>query len=213
MSAKIQKQLAAISSRLAALEVRRRAAPTPPPAQQPRRRRRRARRNAVVQRNGDLDAVVRVTRRDILLTVDSDKLVHAPLHHNVLPGLHKFAGIYERITWHSAKVWWRPSLGTTEAGMVTYGIDWDLKGATDSLTRAQIALYTPSVSHAVWHDTSSKPTVLPASRLSSRKIMFFSQEASSIDGAPAALVALSSHPRGGGEFWIEYTVTLSGVHP
>lgn len=213
MSAKLQKQIAALSNRLAQLEVRRRAPQQTPSAPQPARRRRRRRRAGTASlRAGELDAVVRVTRKDILMTVEGNKLMHAELHHNNLPGLHKFAGIYERITWHSAKVWWRPSLGTTEAGMVTYGVDWDLKN-TDALTRAQIALYTPSASHAVWMDTSSKPLILPAARLSSRKIMFFSQEANSIDGSPACLVALSTHAKGGGEFWIEYTVTLSGVHP
>lgn len=161
-----------------------------------------------------LDAVVRFSRRELVMSITDSKPVTIGLHKNKLPGFAKLAGIYERVQWHSCKFWWVPMVGTTQSGAVTYGVDWD--GSTSyETTRQQIALLTPSASHAVWCDTSNEPLILPASRLSSRPwyITQVGYTPGDMDVAPAFLVVKSDFASGGGEIWVEYSVTFSGIMP
>ena len=118
---------------------------------------------------------------------------------------------FERVKWLALEFFWKPAVGTTEGGLVTYGIDWDRESVTAS-SRADIALYAPSHTNAIWADTASQPMVLPQSRLMSRAY-YTPRSSDNTEQGPGSLVVFVDGPANKivGELWARYSVELSGT--
>lgn len=218
-------QIAGLQRKLARMQLSPNSAPTPRRSRaQPRRRRevvapqtiaappvpaRRNRRRAGFGA-GPSDATVRITKTELLVSVTKSEAASFHIQSTNIPTLKRLSKIYERVKFHSLRIFWKPAVGTTESGMVTYGLDWDFHGLVSE--RAFIAQYSPSASHAVWCDTTQRPMVAPASRLQSRA-WYRNNNADTVDAAVCDLVYKSDHQRGGGEFWITYSCTLQGISP
>lgn len=129
--------------------------------------------------------------------------------------LKSIGAVFERIQWLSLQVYWKPAVGTTYGGLVTYGVDWDFQGGT-SLTRAQISCYTPTVSHALWQDAQRTPMVLPPARLKGRN-WYTPDSGDDVDKGPGRILiaadgqssTVGSVPLG--EIWACYKVKFSGT--
>lgn len=126
---------------------------------------------------------------------------------------------FERIQWIACMIYWKPAVGTTFGGLVSYAVDWDSDVSADGLTRAKIQAYTPVCSHAVWQDTQNRPLVLPPSRLMSRTWYLYDHTgADTVDKQPGRLVVGADASAQTtdvilGELWIKYHVKFSGTCP
>lgn len=120
---------------------------------------------------------------------------------------------FERVQWLQLEFFWKPALGTTAGGLVSYGIDWDFVGSTTK-SRADISCCTPNVSHAIWMDSQSKPLVVPSSRLMGR-LWYTPDAGDDVDKGPGRfLIAVdmtSSQALTVGEIWARYKVRFSGT--
>lgn len=124
-----------------------------------------------------------------------------------LSWLHKLRSAFDRIEWLSAKLHWKPFVGTQTSGSVAFGVDWNSVAAT--VTRAKVQACTPVYESPVWQAGNLN---LPARYLMSRKVYHFdaTDEADrqpgkliwAVAGASAATV---------GEIWCTYKVRLSGT--
>lgn len=192
-----------------------RALPALPQPPQPRRNRRRRRRGNSSAAFNVTEGELRLSKSELYATVTTDAKGAASgskhLHPDHISLLGSLATRFERLRWLGAKISWRPAVGTTQGGLITYGIDWDLtKGAT---TREKIAVYSPSATNAIWADTSSRPMVLAAHKLQTRPWYTPYAGDNNLDKEPGLLVYAASGPSNTvlGEFWIEYQVILSGT--
>lgn len=121
---------------------------------------------------------------------------------------------FERIQWLSCHIYWKPAVGTTAGGLVSYAIDWD--SDANNVSRTDMSGYTPVLTHAVWQDSQKTPMVLPPSRLMSRKWYLFDHSgADNVDKQPGRLLvsAETTDPMLVGELWIRYHVKFSGTRP
>lgn len=120
---------------------------------------------------------------------------------------------FERIKYVKLHISYRPAVGTTQGGMVSYAIDWT--SSQKDKDRKALSSFTPNCAHAAWQDTSSKPLVLPPSRLQSRVWYLNNDGADLVDRAPGRLLyavdASSSVELVVGELWVDYEVVLSGT--
>lgn len=182
-----------------------------PPAV-PRRRRNRKKNTS----SGTLatEGTLRLQKMELLTTVTSDGRGTVSstvvLEPSSCPLLKSLIRSFERIRWHKIHILWKPAVGTTVGGLITYGVDWDQSAPATS--RENIASYSPSATNAIWADTTARPMVLPSSRLMSRQ-WYTPQSGDQVDRAPGSLVYSANGPVSTvlGEFWIDYSVTLSGT--
>lgn len=129
---------------------------------------------------------------------------------NVLSWLHKLTVAFERISWLSAVVMYKPFAGTTKTGSVCIGADWNSVAATP--TRTQVQAATPVVETPVWQ---SSQMVLPGSRLMSRREYSLSST-DAYDKQPCKiLISVTAETSNAdlvlGEIWLQYRVKLSGT--
>lgn len=196
---------------------RRRKAPvqTVPNPPQPRARRRRNRR-AGPNRNL-VDGEMRLSKSEILASLVAGPDGQVKGNVKIVPSsialLNSVYTAFERLKWLSIRIYWKPAVGTTEGGLVTYGIDWDFQ-QNDPKDRAKVAAYTPSHTNAIWCDSTSQPMVLPSSRIQAR-LWYTPLSGDDVDKGPGALVYFAQGPanKSLGEFWIDYVVVLSGTRP
>lgn len=197
------------------------APPAPPavpavmPPTQPRRRGRTRRRQTAPSLASE--GVLRLTKHELFHTVvvGTDGTCHgsAAIHPDRIPFLKTLFRIFERVRWHDVRFCYKPAVGTTQGGLVTYGIDWDC--TTAAATRATIACYSPSATNAIWADTTNRPMVLPQSRLNSRLWYTPYAGGNDIEKTPGYFVYAGEGPANTsvGEFWVTYTVTCMGTRP
>lgn len=119
---------------------------------------------------------------------------------------------FERIKWLSAHVVYKPAVGTTIGGLITFGADWDAT-IEKSYDRKKIGAYSPTHTCAIWCDTGASPMVLPPQKLAGR-LWYTPRSTEETDKGPCTIVALASGPANDtvvGEIWITYNVILSGT--
>lgn len=117
-------------------------------------------------------------------------------------------GSFERYRWHRLHIYYKPAVGTTAKGLVSYGADYTIKKV--SQTRVQISSLTPNASHAVWADSTAKPLVIPSNMLQSRS--WYTAEGDGVDKFTARLCwAVNADPGLIGELWVSYDVEMSGT--
>lgn len=128
---------------------------------------------------------------------------------DTFPWLKGVATSFEKVKWHSMKMYWKPAVGTTEGGLVTMGVRWESGKVSDN--RVTVAALTPSATGAVWEDGEKRPLVVPPARLMTRAWYIIGAKDS--DAGPGTLeVGVTGSPgKVLGEVWVEYTVTLAGT--
>lgn len=185
------------------------------PSNAPSRRRRRGKANN--SNSIGNQGVIRLRRREILKTITasddvSDAVVLAPTT-TVMPLLKGISNSFERIVWHSCKIFWKSAVGTTRDGTIAIGIDWDSTSAKPD--RGKVVSATPNVSLPVWQNTDLSPMVLPSSRLMTRREYIMSSSSAEDKSPASVLYALTvgkmDQAHTYGDIWIEYDVTLSGT--
>lgn len=182
----------------------------PQPAKQGKGKKRRNKKGS----SGTPEGVMHFSRHELVTTLStgSDGKVHVSLalHPSAFPFLKGLGNLFERIQWKQIKVYYKPAVGTTVGGLVSYGISWDSTAKDD---RSKIASLTPNTSCAVWADQASKPMTLPSNRLQSRN-WYVLDAGEAGDKQPGTLeVAVESEKKSStvGEIWIQYAVTLMGT--
>lgn len=115
---------------------------------------------------------------------------------------------FEKVRWLSFRVFYKPAVGTTVGGLITYGIDWDRK-ADSATTRQKVAAYTPSHTQAIWADNELSPMIIPPSRLQ-LKLWYTPDQGTP---GPGSLVYRAEGPKSTvvGEIWVHYSVILAGT--
>lgn len=133
------------------------------------------------------------------------------------PSLAKVQKMFSRIKFHSLKVWWIGTAGTTVGGSVIMA--WDKGGVfrdsdVTKVTRQQVAATQPNLVMSAWVDGTNRPLSLSGvSLLGSVGNGWFDPKASDFsDGLPALLVVNVAGAEAMGDIWIEYDVTLDGLN-
>lgn len=164
--------------------------------------------------NNSGDGTVRLQRSELVKEVHTDANGAVRVFVDLLPDNFTFLGTvwkaFERYRWHSLRIFYKPAVGTTASGLVSYGIDYTI--TKNNIDRAAIAALTPNVSHALWNDSTKRPLVIPASMLQSRTWYLASGDA--VDKCAGRLCIAASGATGVqfvGEIWASYDVTLSGT--
>jgi len=173
---------------------------------------------------------MRIRRRELLTALngqDKNYWLISPSKTNTtyslswLPGL---AANFDRYKVHSLKFVYRPSVGTTTAGTVMMGIDWDSRGwtsmtSTNANYMKYIAASTPMIETPAWQAAT---LVCPPSKLMSRKeYMIWEQaeknswvvkEEDKCNVSPGSLVFMSTVASGEcGHIWVEYDISMYGT--
>lgn len=208
MAAQLKAQISAMQRKLAKMEVGTTTKPpkrkTPqviaPPVQRAPRKRR-ARRAGGVNADG---GVFKISRNELLGEVKGGQIFSVSLAPMSWTWISTISKSFERFTIHSATLEWKPAVGTTEAGLCCYGVDWNANSTPT--TRAQILAYTPVQDNPVWQPST---LVLPSSKLMTRK------EYSTADtkDIPGIIVAscTSDPAKVAGELWIRYDISMYGT--
>lgn len=188
-----------------------------PTAPKPRRRRRRAAgsRNSTTTSAGDIV----ISRRELFLTIKTAANSTAA-HGNeyICPGKFSFLksldACFERFKFLKCHFYYKPAVGTTYGGLISFGVDWD-RSPPSTVDRKVVSGYTPNRSLALWNDSERNPMVLPPSRLQSRN-WYVTGSAAGLDNGPGSLVwAIDATSAASaitvGEIWVDYTVHFSGT--
>lgn len=202
-----------------------------PTTKKPRRRRRNTssvvaptsnvKRSATKMRGSRTPGVIHIKRTEMLKEVQatasrSDTFDTIPLSTDQFAYLKTLANNFENVQWNSIRIFWVPAVGTNSNGMITYGCDYKFTKA--KTTRSDITSFTPSASHPIWCDTTNKPLTVPKVNLMTRKFYSTGTPTSNDqrDYAPLSLSYGANHDNKSavwslGEFWISYSLTLSGT--
>lgn len=121
--------------------------------------------------------------------------------------LAKVGAAFDRIVWLRAKVIWKPCVGTTANGSIVFGVDWN-SSTGKAPERPNVQALTPVCENAVWQ---AAVVTLPQDRLMSRK-NYMLNTTTKQDRQPGTFLYHAKGAAGSiGDFWIEYTVKLSGT--
>lgn len=212
MSKQLKKQINALTAQVAALKVVK---------QQPSASGKKKKRNRNKNKRGakiSSEGKIVVQRAELLceLTVaagSSSTTCYAALKPSGtrMPWLAKLAGSFTQIIWHTARLEYRPAVGTMKDGSLVVGVDWDPESTAPSKSKVQSC--SPNFQVPVWQ---KKEIAIPSSRLQSRKFYTLSEKADKVDQAPCeVLVYLSCTSNKDaeqyfGDIWVHYNVTLQG---
>lgn len=140
--------------------------------------------------------------------------------------LGKLAACYTRLRWDAMRFDWRPAVGTTQSGIITYGTrlmddDTLVNGQpTPPKDRLVVSSLFPVNDHPVWQ--TAAPLIVNKKLLQSRQWYATSQSG----GLPAAPFDAFDYAPGSlqigvqcstdtdlflGEIWVSYTATLDGT--
>lgn len=166
---------------------------------------------------------MRVSRDELFLSVVSSEVgdvkLCVPLNpaasKDNFPWLSGLSTSWERIVWHKLQFSWRPALGTTADGIITYAITWEPKLKTFAPDRSYVTSQTPVKDHAVWQATDTAPLIARVALLQSRKHYIMSS-GSLEDAAPGSLVLNVKGVANNkflGELWARYDVSMLGPKP
>lgn len=126
------------------------------------------------------------------------------------------AASFDRAKWNYVKIYYKPAVGTTYGGLVSFGMDWDL--GNKELAREKISGLTPNCTVAAWADSEKNPLVLPPARLQSRTWYTLSASANDFDRSPGIIhYAISGTAKTTaqtiGELWVSYSIVMQGTNP
>jgi len=131
--------------------------------------------------------------------------------------IRRLALCYEHSKWHSLAIWYKPAVGSTVNGLVSFGVDYD--DAIYPSTRQVVCGYTPSTTTAVWQDTESKKIRVSGAKLQSRAWFAHQLTGDKIpDKCPGTVVYgitadAPSVDKIYGELWIDADITFAGFQP
>ncbi len=217
MSKQLKKQLNALTAQVAALKVGKQQQPAPA-----KRKRNRKRKGPSPLSNTGIssDGRIVVSRCELLFEVTVDAAKDSAAFYYVLqasanrmPWLSKLAKNFSQIVWRSARLEYRPAVGTMKDGSLVIGIDWNpVASAPD---KAKVQSMTPNFQVPVWQ---KKELTIPSQRLMSRK--YYSTDSSSnvqlVDKVPCEVLGYLSctaddkNKQYFGDIWIHYNVILQG---
>lgn len=155
---------------------------------------------------------MRLARSELVRSLTTDATGSASGTIGIIPDsfpvLNQLFKSFEKIKWLGLRVYYKPAVGTTVGGLITYGVDWDRKADAGS-TRQKVAAYTPSHTQAIWADNEMTPMIVPPSRLQLR-IWYTPDEGMP---GPGSLVYRAEGPKSTviGEFWVHYQAVLAGT--
>nr|AYP67543.1 hypothetical protein [Blue fish point virus] len=187
-----------------------------PPAQT-RKRRKRKRNNKAPPRTSE-EGSITISRTEMLTELKALKASAATGHVDLTPDSFSFlkglAKSFDHVKWVKLNIFYKPAVGTSFGGLVSFGIDWDWSTPAGA-DRKKISALTPNVSFAAWSDTQAKPLALPVSKL--QAMPWYSPTATSwpLKG-PGKLhwsAAAVTEDRVVGELWASYTVKMTGTNP
>lgn len=170
---------------------------------------RRLRRNPTLNTN---DGVIRVSRNEFCVEVKGGVVGALAINALSFPWLANLAKCFDRIKWLAVTAYWKPAVGTTQGGLILYGVDWDAdKSAT--LAKEVVAALTPLSEHPVWQQGN---LVLPSGRLMTRKeykIAVASEGKEDFDTTPGYLCYSCGGKKDEvmGELWVRYSVEMFGT--
>lgn len=121
----------------------------------------------------------------------------------------KFAALMERYKFNKLVIEYRPLVGSTVGGAVSFGIDWN--ATLVDKDRAQISGLSPNVSCAVAATTKLN---LPVSQLQARKWLVLTGTSDSVDTKVGRLLfaVTGDKNKSMGEFWVHYIVEMQGLN-
>lgn len=142
---------------------------------------------------------------------------------NAMHFLGKLADCYTRLRWNSIRFEWRPAVGTSTNGIITYGVRlMDDRGTHLPKSRAEVSGLYPVCDHPVWQKSA-----MPVARSLLMSRNWYATPVAStgdppagtaadpIDMAPGTLCvglsAVTPAAAVAGELWIHYSVTLDGT--
>lgn len=194
----------------------------PASPQQPSRKRRNKKKTRAAKSGVSSEGTITLSRTELLTTLKlakSSSTVSGNV--DILPSSFPFLkGVsksFDRIRWNSIRLYYKPAVGTTYGGLVSFGMDWDW--ATNTTDRATVNSLTPNFSCAAWHDSESRPMVLPPNRLQSRAWYTPNGDANWVDKGPGRIryaadgTSDTSKDVTLGEIWIKYSCTMQGTNP
>lgn len=172
---------------------------------------------------GGGDGVIHLSRDELVTTIKVTKNTTSSTgHFDLVPSSFSFlkgiAKSFDRLVWNKIHIFYKPAVGSTFGGLVTYGVDWDFV-TTNDIGRERISSLTPSATLAAWSDNQTKPLVLQPAKIQSRR--FFSPNATTEDNSNkgpgkihwATSVSAQAADTIVGELWVSYSVTMQGTNP
>lgn len=134
---------------------------------------------------------------------------------NALAFLNTLSKSFERVKWHSARIYWRSSVGTTTNGTISYGVDWDSSTA-EPASKAAVVSCTPVTSVPLWQSTDKQSMSIPQARLMTRQYYSFEGSNDPVDTSPISIkywadIPTTQQDQTYGDIWVEYHVTLVGT--
>jgi hypothetical protein len=131
-----------------------------------------------------------------------------------LPFLANLARVYTRYRWESLTFSWRPGVGTTTDGSVTYGVKlMDADVAKNPSSRIEVSALYPVNDHPIWQGSN-----LPVAKSLLQSRLWYATYGSidPVEQGPGTLQVGIAHDaltadKYVGEFWITYTVTFDGT--
>lgn len=181
----------------------------------PKKKRRRGARKSAATATGD----VIISRRELFQVVKTEaSKAEASGNEYIAPNKFSFLKnidkCFERYRFNRCQFYYKPAVGTTYGGLISYGVDWTKNHTTAD--RKSISGFSPNKSHSCWTDTERSPLVLPVARLQTLLWYSCGVTDASLSGGPGALVwaaDVTSSPAVVtlGEIWVDYTVHFSGT--
>lgn len=163
---------------------------------------------------------IRIRRRELLVSAKSgadpgkEAIFSSQLYPSSFPWLKNVAKCFERFKWNRLEFTWRPAVGTTTNGLVTYGILWDPAAkAPDS--RDKVSALTPVMDHPFWQSTENSPLTIAGPRLRARN--WYNMSSTDVSDSSPGLFALAFAFGSSvintlmGEIWVEYDIVLDGT--
>nr|WPR17547.1 MAG: capsid protein [Arachnid permutotetra-like virus] len=141
----------------------------------------------------------------------------------VMSFLWRLSQCYTRLRWNSMSFQWKPAVGTSTSGLITYGLrlmdDRTSGTPADPTSRADVQALFPVMDHAVWQTST---LTINKDLLMSRKWYAISPstqlptDAETYDFSPGSFQYGCAHDTDAvrkfyGEFWVTYSVTLDGT--
>lgn len=131
-----------------------------------------------------------------------------------LPFLANLARVYTRYRWESLAFSWRPGVGTTTDGAVTYGVKlMDSDVTKNPSSRVAVSALFPVNDHPIWQGST-----LPVAKSLLQSRLWYATYGSidPVEQAPGTLQVGIAHDsltadKYVGEFWITYCVTFDGT--
>lgn len=194
----------------------------PQPIVMPGQRRRRRRGGQAASASVNNGGRILLSRDELLVVVSAQtkgnetigSLVMAPST-DAMSFLNQLSKCYQRIRWIRCSVTWRPGVGTTTNGVITYGFAFNNQSVT---TRSKIAALTPVNDHPVWQTSQAGPLVVPTEMLMTRKWYALNSTATDFyDRGLGTFYYGVSHDtltaaQTRGEFWVSYSVEMEGTN-